>query len=386
MLPHHRPPLPQDPLTISSIKTYVYRAPITKPVKTSFGTMHDRPAVFVQVIDTDGVEGWGEAWCNFPACGAEYRAQLIDVVLAPLLVGRAFSGPSSAFSRMMEQTQVLALQCGEPGPLSQAVSGIDIALWDLSARRAGLPLWKYLGGVSDDIGVYASGINPDDAVGTVRSALSAGHSSFKLKVGFDDDKDLRNVECVRDMLGSEHSLMLDANQGWDIPRAMRMTALLEGCDIAWIEEPLRANVRWPCWKDLAHSTDIPLAAGENLIGAPAFDEAIMSGALRVIQPDIAKWGGISGNWPVIARILAKSLRYCPHYLGGGIGLLASAHLLAATGANGILEIDANPNPLRTFSRPAFSHPDQGRVKLGSEPGLGVLPTPGEWETVARRCH
>src|SRR5690606_23269100 len=152
---------------------------------------------------------------------------------------------------------------------------------------AGLPLWKYLGGVSDDIGVYASGINPDDPVRTVRGALSAGHLSFKLKVGFDDDQDIRNVERVREMLGAEHALMLDANQGWDIQHAVRMTALLEGCNIAWIEEPLRADVRWAAWKHLACSTDIPLAAGENLIGAPAFDEAIMSGALRVIQPDIA---------------------------------------------------------------------------------------------------
>ena len=132
------------PPPIARLQALVLRWPVREPVRTSFGTMLDRPAVLVRIEDAEGAHGWGEAWCNFPSCGAEHRAQLIETVLAPLLVGRAFETPETAFDEMTARTAVLALQCGEPGPLAQAIAGVDIALHDLTARRAGLPLWRLL--------------------------------------------------------------------------------------------------------------------------------------------------------------------------------------------------------------------------------------------------
>jgi len=108
-------------------------------------------------------------------------------------------------------------------------------------------------------------------------------------------------------------------------------------------------------------------------GHDHFEAAMRSGALTVLQPDAAKWGGISGCWPVIGAALAAGLRYCPHYLGGGIGLLASAHLLAASGADGLLEVDANPNPLRSELAPLFEQPVESRCNLGDSPGIGGMP-------------
>src|SRR3569623_1955733 len=122
--------------------------------------MADRPAVFVRVEDTDGYVGWGEVWCNFPAPGAEHRVRLVNEVLAPALAGFAASEPSAAFERLTEGTAVLALQSGEAGPFAQSIAGIDLALWDLYARRQNLPLWKLLDGIKRRIKVYASGINP----------------------------------------------------------------------------------------------------------------------------------------------------------------------------------------------------------------------------------
>ncbi|MDM0078151.1 enolase C-terminal domain-like protein [Variovorax sp. J2P1-59] len=107
-----------------------------------------------------------------------------------------------------------------------------------------------------------------------------------------------------------------------------------------------------------------------------FDAALQAGVLSVLQPDAAKWGGISGCWPVIRRARAAGLRYCPHYLGAGVGLLASAHLLAAAGGDGSLEVDANDNPLRTAVAPALQHLDEdGCVSLGDAAGIGVEPDP-----------
>ncbi|MCC2676318.1 MAG: Mandelate racemase/muconate lactonizing protein, partial [Ramlibacter sp.] len=154
-------PLPAAPVHPARVEAFVFRCPIATPVRTSFGTMHDRPAVFVRVEDADGAVGWGEIWCNFPSCGAEHRARLLDTVLAPLATSRSFTGPAEAFEWLSARTAVLAIQSGEPGPIAQVIAGIDLALWDLCARRAGQPLWRYLGGTRDEVVAYASGINPD---------------------------------------------------------------------------------------------------------------------------------------------------------------------------------------------------------------------------------
>ena len=373
-----------DPLTVVRIEAHVFRWPVRKPVVTSFGIMRDRPALLVRVESVEGASGWGEVWCNFPACGAEHRARLIETVIAPLVCGRTFDTPADAYRSLSASTAVLAIQSGGLGPISQVVAGVDLALWDLVARRAGRPLWKVLGGRQGTVKVYASGINPDRPQDVVAAKYAEGYRAFKLKVGFAEERDLANIEATRSIFGRSISLMLDANQAWDTEVALRMVALLEEASVDWLEEPLRADSPPAEWRRLARATRIPLAAGENLIGDVAFEGMIGSGALRVVQPDIAKWGGISGCMPVIERIHAAGLTYCPHFLGAGIGLLASAHLLAARGAaGGMLEIDANENPLRTVLSPRLDHVREGLAELGDEPGLGIEPDLGRLRIVCR---
>jgi D-galactarolactone cycloisomerase len=367
------------PPALARVEAHVLRWPVKVPVRTSFGTMHDRPAVLVRVEDAEGAHGWGEAWCNFPSCGAEHRARLIETVLAPLLLGRAFASPAAAFAEMSERTAVLAIQSGEPGPIAQAIAGVDIALHDLAARRRGLPLWRLLAGdaVDDEpraVPVYASGINPERPGATVEVLRGAGYTAFKLKVGFGAERDVANLAEVRSAAGAKAAVMVDANQAWDLAGATAMAEALAASAPAWLEEPLRADRPWQEWQRLAAASPIPLAAGENAIGEAGFAELLASGAIAVVQPDLAKWGGISGVAAIVERIAAANLRWCPHYLGGGIGLLASAHLLAARGrADGWLEVDANENPLRTLLCPPLASLDHGRMTLPAAPGLGVEP-------------
>jgi D-galactarolactone cycloisomerase len=364
-----------DAVRPAKVETFVFRYPLRTPVRTSFGTMHDRPALLVRVEDRDGAHGWGEVWCNFPACGAEHRARLVDSVMAPLLCrDDGFASPQAAFVHLCERSAVLALQSGEPGPMAQAIAGVDLALWDLRARRAGQPLWRLLGGRDDKVGVYASGINPETPEAVVARKQADGYRAFKLKVGFGEARDLDNLRRVRELLGARPALMIDANQGWDLDTALRTAAQLAPFGLDWLEEPLRADRPWPEWQALAQRCPVPLAAGENLAGESAFEALLTAGAVRVVQPDVAKWGGISGGLPVIRRVQAVGLRYCPHYLGGGVGLLHSAHLLAAVGGDGLLEVDANDNPLRTLLAPQFETPGRdGGVRLGDAPGIGVDP-------------
>jgi D-galactarolactone cycloisomerase len=351
----------------------VLRHPVAVPVRTSFGVMHERPALFVRVRDADGTCGWGEVWCNFPACGAEHRARLIESVLAPLLTNRAFASPQAAYLHLSAATAVLALQAGEPGPIAQTIAGIDLALWDLTARRAGQPLWRWLGGRDDRISVYASGINPDRPEEMVERKRAQGYRAFKLKVGFGHERDLDNLARVRAAAGADATLMVDANQAWDLPQALAIAPALAPFDLAWVEEPLRADRPWSEWQALHEQFPAPLAAGENLQGEAAFEALIAAGAVTVVQPDVAKWGGHSGCIPVVRRAQAAGLRHCPHYLGAGIGLLHAAHLLAATGGSGMLEVDANDNPLRTRLCGSLARVIDGRARLGDAPGIGIEP-------------
>lgn len=380
--PNGRPSPVGSAFTLARLDAHVLRWPVRQPVQTSFGTMHDRPAVLVRVEDADGAVGWGEIWCNFPSCGAEHRARLLETVLAPLLVGKSFATAEAAFADLTARTAVLAIQSGEPGPMAQAIAGVDLALWDMLALRAGMPLWQFLGGSADKVRIYASGINPDRPVDVMLAKHAQGYRAFKLKVGFGEARDIDNVAAMQAQLPADCELMVDANQAWDLEHATRMAGHWRDVGLTWLEEPLRADRPVAEWVRLAEQTDIALAAGENLIGRDAFDRMITSKALKVVQPDLAKWGGISGCMAVIAQIHSAGQRYCPHFLGAGIGQLASAHVLAALGAvGGMLEIDSNENPLRTALSPVLNAIVDGAVSLGHAPGLGVEPNIADLRTL-----
>lgn len=359
-------------LAPAKVEARVYRAPLAQPVRASFGAMTTRPLVLVRIEDRDGTVGWGEAWCNFPTCGAEHRARLIETLVGPLVVGRSYESPQAAFARLEAATRVMAVQAGEPGPLAQAIAGIDIALWDLVARRAGRPLWAMLGGTRDCVPVYASGLGPDAAVAIEQAQRLPGCTAFKLKIGFGRDADLANLTAVRRAIGG-HALMVDANQAWTRDEACAIAPALASFDLKWLEEPIVADAPAADWAAVAASSPVPLAGGENLRGAAAFARAVADGALAVIQPDLAKWGGFSGCLPVARAALAAGRRYCPHFLGGGIGLIASAHLLAAAGGDGLLEYDAQDNALREGVAQDFPRVAGGMFRLPDRPGLGITP-------------
>jgi L-alanine-DL-glutamate epimerase-like enolase superfamily enzyme len=358
--------------TVRSVQAFCYRYPLSTPVVTSFGRMLNRPAVFVRVEDEDGNAGWGEVWANFPSTGAEHRARLVNEVLAPAASGVAVREPSHIFENLTQGTGVLALQCGEPGPFAQAIAGIDLAVWDLYARRRKTALWKLLGGARQQIKVYASGINPTGSRQMAEAALARGHRALKLKIGFELAGDRANLASLRELVGNG-MLAADANQGWSIEQALEIAPSLSEFNLAWLEEPIRADRPWQEWQALRKSTGVPLAAGENIASRDGFKRALGDDVLRVVQPDIAKWGGLTEGSAIARDILKSGKTFCPHYLGGGIGLLASAHLLAGVGGDGLLEVDSNDNPLRDrFCGPVVEVRD-GAIALSDDPGLGIEP-------------
>ena len=150
--------------SIASANIVVMRAPCEIPVQTSFGTMVDRPAVYLQLETTDGVKGLGEIWCNFPSCWAEHRARLLQTSILPALMGPTYNNPLACFDAMSNQFERLAIQSGETGSIAQCIAGIDCAIWDIIAKRANTPLFQLIGGKDSIIGTYASGINPTGTI------------------------------------------------------------------------------------------------------------------------------------------------------------------------------------------------------------------------------
>lgn len=357
---------------IRTVQAACYRFPLSTPVVTSFGRMLNRPAVFVRVEDDDGLTGWGEVWSNFPSVGAEHRTRIVNEILAPLVEGRNIAHPQDTFDQLSRKMDVLALQSGEPGPFAHSIAGIDLALWDLYAKRRGMALWRLLGGTTPQIKVYASGINPTGSTVMAEAAQRRGHHGFKLKIGFNRQQDHDNLRQLRSVIGSS-MLAADANQAWSLPEALERSPALAEFDLAWLEEPLRADKPRGEWKTLGQAIDTPLAAGENVASREGFAQLISENVVKVIQPDAAKWGGLSECMEIGRAALKAGRSFCPHYLGGGIGLLASAHLLAAVGGDGLLEIDSNHNPLRDdFCGPVATVSD-GKITLNDEPGLGIDP-------------
>lgn len=235
-----------------------------------------------------------------------------------------------------------------------------------------MPLWQLLGGQSGRIKVYASGINPGGAAQTAEAALARGHRALKLKVGFGVETDLANLAALRAMVGAG-MLASDANQGWSVDQALEMLPRLAAFDLRWLEEPIRADRPREEWRRLRGAAKMPIAAGENISSVDGFKEVLAEDILGVVQPDIAKWGGLSVCAGLARDILKMGKTFCPHYLGGGIGLLGSAHLLAGIGGDGWLEVDANDNSLRDLLCGPVLNVREGTVELDHGPGLGVAP-------------
>jgi L-alanine-DL-glutamate epimerase-like enolase superfamily enzyme len=337
---------------------------------TSFGSLRDRPLLCVEIEDADGARGWGEIWCNFPPLAGERRAAFLRDVVDPFLRGTTVQQPSDAAEVLGREFGVQAVQAGEEGLVASVAAGIDQALWDLVARRHGAPLWQVLGGVPT-VDVYASGIDPAHASATVKNASERGHNAFKIRAGFSDRADLEAVGKLRSEFGDVIRIMLDANQAWSARHALEIARRLAQFDITWLEEPIKASESARVWRELAAASPMPLAAGENIRTETDFRDLVLGGAIGHVQPDVAKWGGVTrcvalGRWATASGVL-----FSPHWAGGGIGLAHTLSVAAAVRGRGLAEWDVTSNPLRDgFPLPDI---DSGRATLSSESGFGFVP-------------
>lgn len=354
---------------ITCIDVFVFQDDAPPAVQSWFGVPTQRTSVLTRVRDQFGHHGWGEIWSGHPAFGAYHRASLLEHLVAPKALGRTLADIPALGEELEAGLIAMRRLAGEPGPIAHVLAGLDCALWDMAARAQGVPLYGLLGGTNRPLPVYASGVSPALSAQAMDTLRERGFRAFKFKAGFPDGKALDDLERTVGRLHDGETAMIDANCGWDLDSARAALARIDALPLAWVEEPIGPERPAEEWLRLRQASSHRLAAGENLLRMDEFQAALEW--LHVVQPDLGKWGGVSRVLPLARDVLDSGRRYCPHAFGSNIGAALAAHVLCAAGGDGVLELDANPNPLRTLGCGDFPAPADGHIVLSGAPGIGV---------------
>ena len=356
-------------MKITDVRTIRLRAeiPSAGQVFSRSGIRNSRSANLVQVETDKAITGLGSCSGN-----GELIEFIVANVLKPLLIG-------------MDPTEIDAIwdkayvrgghkEFGTRGIGVVALSGVDIALWDILGKVRGVPLYQLLGGKwRDKVPVYATALYPEEPSRVAKRARGFAEQGFhgvKIKVGFDLDQDIRIVRAVREELGKDFVIMTDANQGYTLDVALKAADAFAECGAYWLEEPLFVE-------DIeGHATlrekgKTPIAVGENLHMCYAFENFIARGAVDFIQPDVARAGGITEIRKITAMATKQKVPVSFHTWGDGVALAASVHLAAALQDCIVMELDYTYNPLREELLDEPFTVENGYLIPPEKPGLGI---------------
>jgi len=357
-------------LKITDVTAFPASFPVKKPVTLGIGRAVKRDAVVVRVTTAEGIVGWGES--HHGRCPGAI-AKLIDTTMRQLVVGMDASDVVGIWSRIYKM-QLASHGMGTAAAL--AMSGIDLALWDIRGKAVGWPVYKLLGGKSREIPAYAGGISlgyqePAQLNDEIRGLVARGFKAVKLRVGDTVANDILRVEAVRKAF-PELVLLADANTAYTVDDVRGVMPALEANRVRWLEEPFAPHDHRSCI-EAARLGRVPLAAGENHYTRYEFTRVIEDGAITILQPDLSKTGGITEALRIAAMASGWKLQINPHTLLTGINMAASIHLLASIDNGGYFEADvAAENPFRDeLCTPALTVSAHGTVKPHEAPGLGV---------------
>jgi L-alanine-DL-glutamate epimerase-like enolase superfamily enzyme len=345
-------------------------------------------STLVRIASADGFSGWGEAF-GLPHPGP--AAALIEEVIAPALAGATVEDPAAATADLLAYFSSLG---SSRGAAMEALAAVDIALWDLAARRDGVALCVKLGGAPGEVPAYVGSINFFDTVeesaAKARDFARDGYRGVKLKVGRGLDTDLPHVAAVREAIGPDVQLMLDANTGYSEAEAIAVAKAVEPYAIAWLEEPCAAD-DVAALARIRRASPVPIAAGENEFTVPQFRRLIEADAVDVVQPNITRAGGVSGLLAIDALCAERGLLLAPHGVGSAVGLAVAIHVLRAARSRTLYEANRLLNPLRDELAAVPTPFSQGAFTATERPGHGVEPKPELLDryrlgTAERRLH
>ncbi len=295
----------------------------TKPERTGMGTWDTVDIIFVRVDTDAGITGWGEA---FGHASTPVTMTAVRDVISRLAVGQDANDVAALMTSLTRRTQSMA----RSGPVAFALSGLDIALWDIAGKAAGKPVWKLLNGErAKPLKAYASMFrcNTPDAVGKVAAAAVArGYRHIKLH-----EHSVEVIRAARKAVGPEIELMVDTNCFWTKPEdVLGVCRQLEDTNISWLEEPLYPADSYDLMADLRRDSNIPIAAGENLGNVNDLRWMLAADAVDVVQPSVAKIGGVTELWKAMTLARQHGVRAVPHSPFLGPALVAAMHVISAS--------------------------------------------------------
>jgi L-alanine-DL-glutamate epimerase-like enolase superfamily enzyme len=375
-------------MKIVDIRTIPLACRCDPPYGSAGGMQESRAGLLVEIETDGGVTGIGEA-----GVGGGATQSVIEKQLRPMLLGEDPLLIEGLWQKMYARTR----QFGRRGIVINALSGIDIALWDIAGKVAKLPVYRLLGACRDRVEAYASGgfyqegKSVGDLAGEAEGYRARGFRGMKMKIGrnpstqthlrhlvansqmceVEPEEDIARVAAVRKALGPRAKLMVDVNCAWSPSVAVEMGRALEPYKLYWIEEPVATDDIDGSAR-VADALATAIAGYETEIGLYGFRELIERGAVDIVQPDIAWSGGFSECRRIAAFAQAHHRMVAPHAFASAVTLAASLHLLASIPNGLVLEFDQNPNGLRDeLLKEPIRIDGEGMIRLPERPGLGI---------------
>lgn len=364
-------------MTILDVSSFIMHVPVTgSQIADSTHAITHWGVVGARVELEDGTVGFGFTGTHAHLASDRLIAAAVDECYAPLLQGAPLEHPRAHYRALFHHPPLQWV--GRAGILQLALCAVDVALWDLYAKTLERPLWAALGGPArDSVEAYNTDVGwlsfPDDVlVDNVRRAADEGFTGVKMKVGSERlATDLVRCEKVRGALDSEITVATDANGKWDLPTAQRFAREARGYDLLWVEEPL-----WyddvEMHRELATTTDLPVALGEQIYTARAMAQFIARGAVHFVQPDVTRIGGVTGFLDAATHARAAGLPVASH-----AGDMSQVHVHLAYALPEHTKLEYIPWIAHCFEEPASVA--AGRFARPEEPGASSTPTSEAWE-------
>lgn len=355
-----------SPAPIAALDARLVTVPLSRPWGEDVRENH---FVAVRVTDADGATGDGFSWT--PTIGPRAVLALLQDDIPRFALGRP-ADPESLWESLWRHLH----EAGSGGLTTIAMAGLDLALWDLAATRDGISVPARAGALRSTLPVYGSGVNRHlslaELVAQAERWVAAGHTAIKVKVGGRPlAEDVERIAAVRETIGPDRELMIDANQLWTRDQAPEAVAALDRYRLRWLEEPLLAD-DLPGYAELARSVAVPIAAGENIHTRQRFAEFFAAGALAVAQPNVVRVGGITPFLAIAREAAAAGVEVQPHLLPELSGLLA----LCLPGAPMVEDVeDASLTALGVLAGPSPLRLDAAAAHLTDRPGLGLAIRP-----------
>ncbi|HWL80392.1 MAG TPA: mandelate racemase/muconate lactonizing enzyme family protein [Roseomonas sp.] len=366
-------------MKITDVTCHVLQSKVEQPFTSARGWLYTTRASCIVEISTDaGITGWGE--CYGPAA---VNRSIIETQYRSRVIGRDPFDVEVIWEDLYNRIK----DYGLTGMTIAALSGIDIALWDIMGRAVNKPVHKLIGGAHrTELTAYATGLYfidmdrlVEEAVEEARKYVEQGFKAIKMKIGLGDPKlDLRRVAAVREAIGPGIKLAVDANHCFTVPQAIRLGRAMEELDLLWFEEPISPEDH-DGYVEVTRALDMAVAGGENDFTRWGFRDVIARKAMDIVQPDVCAAGGISECRKIAAMASAHGVECVPHAWGSAIGLAATVQFLAALPDTPpalrpmppMLEFEQTPNPLRDQLAREPIVQRRGIVRVPEGPGLGI---------------